>query len=270
MDTLLQQLKDLTLGQGLPLLGRACGALVLGVLGRRLILVLRRRLHAVLERRALTGARVHTFEALGNAGLHGLLMLALFRVMGGETSSIVALLATSGLVVGVAWSRLLANAGAGVFLMVFEPFRPGDFISSGEVTGTVREVGLLTTTIDTLDHQRILVGNSQLYGAHTPMSRSVSPRSEILVRVPLVYGADVPSLVRQLQERMRQVPGILETPASEVCIAEFLPAGPVLHLTAWCDPRDMHALKGQLHAAAYEVLSIVGYLPSAQQLSKTG
>jgi small conductance mechanosensitive channel len=270
METLLQQLKDLTLGHALPLLGRACGALVLGVLGRRLTLFLRRRLHEALERRALTGARVHTFEALIDAGLHGLLLLAVCRVLGVETSSIVALLATSGLVVGMAWSRLLSNAGAGVFLMVFQPFRAGDFISAGTVSGTVHEVGLFTTTIDTLDHQRLTVGNSQLYGDHNPMSRSASPRSQVIVRVPLVYGTDVVSLVREFQERMKEVPGILAEPASEVGIAEFLSTGPVVHLTAWCDPRDMHTLKGQLHTAAYEVLYTAGYIPPAQSLQKTG
>lgn len=270
MDTLLQQLKDLTLGQVLPVLGRACGALVLGVLGRKLIHVLRHRLHEALERRALTGARVLTFEALSNTALHCLLLLAIFRVLGVETSSIVALLATSGLVVGFAWSRLLSNAGAGVFLMVFQPFRAGDFISAGNVSGTVHEVGLFTTTIDTLDHQQLLIGNSQLYGDHSPMSRSVSPRSQVVVRVPLVYGTDVLSLVRDFEERMREVPGILEEPASGVGIAEFLSTGPVVHLTAWCDTRDMHTLKGQLHAAAYQVLYTAGYIPSDQSLQKTG
>lgn len=270
MDSLLQQAKDLTLGHALPLLGRVCAALVLGVLGRRLILVLRRRLHEALEHRALTGTPVHTFEALSNAGLHGVLLIALCGVLGVETSSLVTLLATSGLVVGMAWARLLSNAGAGVFLMVFQPFRAGDFISSGSIRGTVREVGLFTTTMDTLDHQRILVGNSQLYGDHSPVSRSVSPRSQVIVRVPLLYGAEVHSLVREFQARMKTVPGILEEPASEVSIAEFLPTGPVVQLTAWCEPQQLHTLQGQLHLAAYEVLDAAGYLPPAQSLRKVG
>lgn len=270
MDSLLQQVKDLTLGHALPLLGRVCAALILGALGRRFILFLRRRLHEALERRSLTGASVHTFEALSNAGLHGMLLLAICRVLGVETSSIVAMMATSGLVVGMAWARLLSNAGAGVFLMVFQPFRAGDFISSGSIRGTVREVGLFTTTIDTLDHQRILVGNSQLYGDHSPMSQSVSPRSQVIVRVPLMYGTEVLSLVRELQERMKTVPGILEEPACEVSIAEFLPSGPVVQLTAWCDPRELHTLQGQLHIAAYEVLDASGYIPPAQSIRKAG
>lgn len=270
MDSLLQQVKDLTLGQALPLLGRICAAIILGVLGRRFIVVLRRRLHEVLERRALTGPSVHTFEALSNAGLHGLLLMAVCRVLGVETSSIVAMMATSGLVVGFAWARLLSNAGSGVFLMVFQPFQAGDFVSAGAIRGTVREVGLFTTTIDTLDHQQILVGNSQLYGDLSPMSRSASPRSQVIVRVPLMYGTEVLSLVLEFQERMKTVPGILEEPSSEVTISEFLPTGPVVQLTAWCDPRGQHTLQGQLHIAAYEVLDASGYLPPSQSLRKAG
>jgi small conductance mechanosensitive channel len=270
MDSLLLQLKALTLGHALPLLGRACGALILGLLGRRLILAMRRRLHAELERRALADARVHSLVALINGGFHSLLMLAIFRVLGVDTASLVALLATSGLVVGMAWSRLLSNAGAGVFLMVFQPFRVGDFISIGELSGTVHEMGLFTTTIDTLDHQRLIVGNSQLYGDHGAMSRSTAPRSQVVVRVPLAYGTDVSSLVRQLQERMREVPGILEEPARQVGISEFLSTGPVVHLTAWCAPRDMHRLERQLHDAAYEILYTAGYVPPAQGLQKAG
>jgi len=263
-------MKDLTLGHALPLLGRACGALVLGVLGRRFILVLRSRLHEAFERRGLTGTRIHTLEALGNAGLHSLLLLALCWVLGVDTSSIVALLATSGIVVGIAWSHLLSNAGAGVFLLVFQPFRAGDFISTGSISGTVHEVGVFTTTIDTLDHQRLVIGNRQLYGDHTPMSRSSSPQSRLIVRVPLVYGTDVLSLMHALQERMKEVPGILKEPASDVSIARFLSNGPVVHLTAWCDPRHLHTLKGQLHAAAYEVLYTAGYIPPAQSLRTVG
>jgi small conductance mechanosensitive channel len=270
MDSLLLQLKEMTFDHALPLLARGCGALILGLLGRRLILAIQRRMHAELERRALAGARIHSLEALINGGLRGLLILATFRVLGVDTASLVALLATSGLVVGMAWSRLLSNAGAGVFLMVFQPFQVGDFISIGDVSGTVHEVGLFTTTLDTLDHQRLLIGNSRLCGDHSAMSRSAAPRSQVVVRVPLEYGTDVNSLVHQLQERMREVSGILDEPARQVGISEFLATGPVVHLTAWCSPRDMHMLERQLHAVAYEVLYTAGYVPPAQRLQRVG
>ena len=91
------------------------------------------------------------------------------------------------------------------------------------------------------------------------------------MRVPLTYGTEVLSLVREFQECMKAVPGILEEPAREVSIAEFLPSGPVVQLTAWCDPRDLHGtLQGQLHIAAYEVLYTAAYIPPAQSIRKAG
>ena len=65
--------------------------------------------------------------------------------------------------IGSAWGGLLANFAAGVFLVVLRPFKVGDFISAGGTTGTVEEVGLFVTTIDTPDNLRTFVGNNKLF-----------------------------------------------------------------------------------------------------------
>src|ERR1700744_3525386 len=91
------------------------------------------------------------------------LVIAILGYFGVQTTSFAALLAGAGLAIGSAWGGLLANFAAGVFLVVLRPFKVGDFISAGGVTGTVEEVGLFVTTIDTPDNVRTFVGNNKLF-----------------------------------------------------------------------------------------------------------
>ena len=91
-----------------------------------------------------------------------LLVIAILRVLGIETTSFAALIAMVGLAVATAWAGLLSNLVAGFFIPILQPFRVGDHISGG-VVGKVHAIGLFATTIDTNDHVRIFVGNAKLF-----------------------------------------------------------------------------------------------------------
>ena len=84
-------------------------------------------------------------------------------VFGVETTTFAALIAAAGVAIGLAWSGLLANFAAGAFLVILRPFKVGDFISAGGIMGTVKEIGLFVTTIDTLDNVKTFVGNNKLF-----------------------------------------------------------------------------------------------------------
>lgn len=81
-------------------------------------------------------------------------MVAILGYFGVQTTTFAALIAAMGLAIGMAWAGLLANFAAGAFLLVLRPFKVGDFITAGGVTGTVHELGLFVTTFDTPDNVR--------------------------------------------------------------------------------------------------------------------
>jgi small conductance mechanosensitive channel len=92
-----------------------------------------------------------------------------------QTTSLAALIAAAGVAIGVAWSGLPASFAAGIFLVILQPFKVGDFVVAGGVTGTVEEVGLFVTSVNTLDNIRNIIGNGGIFGDITRTSnQSVS------------------------------------------------------------------------------------------------
>ncbi|HZD33364.1 MAG TPA: mechanosensitive ion channel domain-containing protein, partial [Candidatus Angelobacter sp.] len=96
--------------------------------------------------------------------LNIVLVIAILGFFGVQTTSLAALIAAAGVAIGMAWSGLLANFAAGIFIVILQPFKVGDFVVAGGVMGTVEEVGLFVTSINTLDNIRNIVGNGKIFG----------------------------------------------------------------------------------------------------------
>lgn len=90
--------------------------------------------------------------------------IAVLNRFGVETTSIVALLGAAGLAVGLALQGTMSNLAAGVMLLIFRPYKVGDFIDAASCFGNVREIDLFTTILETFDHQQIIIPNSQIWG----------------------------------------------------------------------------------------------------------
>ncbi|WNG56604.1 mechanosensitive ion channel family protein [Archangium gephyra] len=267
MDALIDQLKSLALTEALPFILKAVGALVLWFAGRTIIVGFQRVLNLALQKRQLDATLIRYIESLFVGSLTILLLLAILGMMGVETTSFAALLAAAGIAIGTAWSGLLSNFAAGVFLLVLRPFRVGDEISAGGATGVVQEIGLFATTIDTGDNLRISVGNNRLFSDNI-INFTHHPNRKVTVRVPLMHGVDVATMMRALQERVAVVPGIQEQPAPSVEVVEFTAAGPVLGVGAFCKATQAGATQAAISHAVAEFLLASGYavpLPAAPQ-----
>ena len=141
--------------------------------------------------------------------------VAVLGTLGIETTSLAAALAAVGFAIGMALSGTLGAAAAGVLLLVFRPFKSGDFVKIGGVSGTVDEIGLFTTNIDTLDRVRVCVPNNKIFGD------TIENASHHIIRrveVPLGtdYGADVDQTRAVLEGVITNVEGGLKDPAPQV------------------------------------------------------
>jgi small conductance mechanosensitive channel len=203
------------------------GAIALYIVGRWLI-----GFSVGLVRKGLSRQKIEPtlLRFIGNTiavVLNITLVIAILGYFGVQTTSFAALLAGAGLAIGSAWGGLLANFAAGIFLVVLRPFKVGDFISAGGITGTVEEVGLFVTTIDTPDNIRTFVGNNKLFSDNIQNFSANSYR-----RVDLsaqISGAADPKLVMAaLLGRIRQIPNVAAKPEPDVVIASFTAVGPVL------------------------------------------
>lgn len=121
--------------------------------------------------------------------LLGVVGLVLSQV-GIKLGGLVTILAAAGFAIGLAFQGTLSNFAAGVLLLVFRPFKVGDFINAAGVMGKVNEIDLFTTTLDTPDHRRIIVPNSSISGSTIEnVSFHLHRRAEVLVGV--AYNADI-------------------------------------------------------------------------------
>lgn len=208
-------------------------ALVLWLVGRRLIGFSVNMLRAALHRQSVDPTLIRYLGSAVTVLLNIALVVALLGYFGIETTTFAALIAGAGVAIGAAWAGLLSNFAAGVFLIILQPFKTGDFVTAGGVTGTVKEVGLFATSIDTPDNVLSVVGNGRIF-ADTIQNFSANPFRRVDLTAQLHHSVDPAAAVRLLKERIAQIPNVLAQPAPDVEILTFNLAGPVLAVRPYC------------------------------------
>ena len=138
-------------------------AILLWLVGRLVISIALRLTRRALEARKIDSTATRYIISALSLLLNIILIFALLGVFGIQTTGFAAILAGAGVAIGVAISGLLAHFAAGLFMLVLRPFKVGDFIVAGGVTGTVTELGLLHTKIDTPDNVSTMVGNNTIF-----------------------------------------------------------------------------------------------------------
>jgi small conductance mechanosensitive channel len=213
---------------------KAAGAILLWIIGRRLI-----HFAVSLMQRGMRNGPIEPTVVgfLGSAvsiTLNVVLVVALLGYFGVETTSFAALLAGAGLAIGTAWSGLLGNFAAGVFLMVLRPFKAGDFVSAGGITGTVDEVGLFSTVFYTPDNIKTFLGNNAIFSG-TIQNFSATPYRRVDLKAQIAGSVEPKAAMQLLQERLARIPNVLRDPSPVVEILEFSAYGPVLAVRPFCE-----------------------------------
>jgi small conductance mechanosensitive channel len=212
---------------------KVLGAFVLWIIGRRLI-----NFGVGLLVRSLKFPFDQTVAAyIGTAVkvlLNIVLIVAILGFFGIETTSFAALMAGVGLAIGAAWSGLLANLAAGIFLLILRPFKVGDLIGAAGLVGTVEEIGLFVTVVNTLDNIRSFVGNNKLF-SDTIQNFSANPYRRVDLVAQLHNGVDHVAATSLLRDRLAKIPNVKASPKPDVEILQFTPLGPVLAVRPYCD-----------------------------------
>jgi small conductance mechanosensitive channel len=252
----------------LPFAWRIVGALVLWVVGGWVI-----RIFARLANNAMALRHVDkTLAAYANAairvGLRVLLIIAILGVFGIETTSLAALLAAAGIAIGTAWSGLLSNLAAGVFLVVLRPFKVGDVIQAAGVTGEVKSIGLFMTALNTGENLRTFVGNSKVL-AETIVNYTTNGYRRVDLRAQLAFGVDPRDAMTRLTARVAKIPNVLADPAPQIAINEFSASGPVLAVRPFCATEHYQQVWFDTNAAIADVLAEAGYpVPATYQVTR--
>ena len=235
MDTneLLHKGQDVIATFGLQI----AAAIAILVLGRWIAMALTK-----LTRRAMEKAKVDTMLArfIGNLVYVALLTfvaLAAINQLGVQTTSFIAVIGAAGLAIGLALQGSLANLAAGLLIILFRPYKVGDYIEGGGVAGTAEEVQIFTTILKTPDNKTIIVPNAQIMGGTiTNYSARAERRIDLVVGVG--YDADLDKTRQVLTAILNEEPRVLKEPAPLIGVVELADSSVNLVVRPWVKTED--------------------------------
>jgi small conductance mechanosensitive channel len=212
---------------------KVLAAVAFWVIGRWLIGVAVNMVRASLERQKVDPTVLRYVGSIVMVTLNVLLVVGILGYFGIQTTTFAALIAAAGVAIGLAWSGLLAHFAAGAFLVVLRPMKVGDFVTVGGVTGTVTELGLFTTVINTPDNVQTIIGNNKVF-SDTIQNYTTNPFRRVDLKCQLSGAADHQSAMAVLREKIATIPNVLAEPKVDVEILDFTLVGPVLVVRPYC------------------------------------
>lgn len=183
-------------------------AFVIYLIGAWLIKRVKRLLVRVFERRHTERTLATFISSLVSITLTVLLVLATIGTLGVDTTSFAALLTAGGMAIGMALSGTVQNFAGGIMLLIFRPFKAGDFVTASGVSGTVMEVTIVSTKVLTPDNRVVVLPNGALFSSNIE-NVSAQPLRRVNWTVSVEYGADAEKCMEAIQEIVRSDKRIL-------------------------------------------------------------
>ncbi|MBN1424960.1 mechanosensitive ion channel [Candidatus Fermentibacteria bacterium] len=183
--------------------------------------------------------------------------LAALGKFGVETASLVAVLGAASFAVGFALQGSLANFAAGVMLLLFRPFRIGDYVEAGGVAGVVKEMHLFTTMIVTPDNIRIIVPNGKVFG-DTIKNVTAEDTRRVDLLIGIAYGASIEKAITTIRDVVNSDERILGDPAPQIAVADLADSSVNLVVRPWCKTADYWDVKFDTTRRIKEALDAQG------------
>ena len=184
----------------------------------------------------------------------GVFILDIFGV---NTASLIALVGAAGLAVGLALKDTLSNIAAGIMLLILRPFKANDFIEFGATQGTVKEINLFTTILETIDGLYIASPNSVLWGNNIKnFTRNGKRRLDIIVGIS--YSDSIDAGLAVLQKIAEGESRLLADPAPRVMVASMMDSAVNIQLRAWANNEDYWATFWDLNKRVKESIEEAG------------
>ena len=240
-------------------------AIVFWVIGRWLIRLVLGMMGKALQRQKLDHTIQRYLASVVNVTLNVFLVIGILGYFGVQTTTFAALVAGVGIAIGAAWAGLLANFAAGAFMVVLRPFKVGDFVTVAGVTGTVTEVGLFATTLNTPDNVATVIGNNKIFGDNI-QNFATNAYRRVDLKCQLSGAADHRAAIALLRQKIAALPHVLTTPPVDVEILEFNLVGPVLAVRPYCHNDHYWQVYFETNQVLREALAEAGFpAPMAAQ-----
>ena len=212
-------------------------ALLIFIIGKWVVKKLTAVTKTVMEKANVDKTLVEFAESLVYFILLMVVILASLNTLGINTTSFVAIFGAAGLAIGLALQGSLANVGAAVLIIIFRPFKVGDFVEAGGATGTVEDVNLFSTIIAPLDNRTIIVPNAAIVGGNI-VNYSMKPQRRVDHVFGIGYDDDLKLAKEVLMEIMTTDTRVLQDPAPFVAVSELGDNSVNFITRAWVETAD--------------------------------
>ena len=192
-----------------------------------------------------------------HAAIMAFVVITALGQLGVDTKSFAAIIAAAGLAIGLALQGGLSNFAAGFLIIVFRPFKAGDVINGAGIEGTVEEVEVFSTTLNTADNKKIIVPNSSLMSGNV-INYTANESRRVDLQLGVGAGQDLAKAHAALLALANTDARVLKTPAATVGNVKLIDLGTLIELRAWCKTTDHAALTSDFIAKAPAALGEAG------------
>jgi small conductance mechanosensitive channel len=217
-------------------------ALAIYIVGKIIVGVLVNLVGKLLARSKYDDMLVDFLKAIVNAILMLFVIVAALDRLGVDTTSLVAILGAAGLAIGLSLQGSLQNFAAGVMLLVFKPFKAGDFVEAGGTAGVVKNISIFTTLLCSPDNKEIIVPNGSIYSGNITNYSAKETR-----RVDMVFGIGYDSDIKLAKQILQEIADaderILKDPAVTIAVAELADSSVNFVVRPWAATSDFWGVK---------------------------
>ena len=221
-------------------------ALAIFIVGRIVIGVLTNVAKRLMLKARIDSLLVNFISSIVKTILLLFVVIASLNQLGVDTTSLIALMGAAGLAIGLALQGTLQNLASGVMLIIFRPFKDGDFIEAAGVSGVVEEIGIFTTTMRSGDNREIIVPNGEIFGGTITNLSARKTR-----RVDMVFGIGYDDDLKKAKEIIKTIldadERILKEPAPLIAVAELADSSVNFNVRPWCNTGDYWAVYADIH-----------------------
>lgn len=209
----------------------AIASLVVGLI---VIKLLNKLIEKALKKSKLDGTVKSVIRNISKAFLYIVLVIGIIEILGVSMSSVVAVIASCGLAVGLALQGALGNLAGGLMILIFKPFKVGDFIESTGAEGTVKDISIFYTTVMTIDNKQIFVPNGDLMNANVT-NFSVADKRRVDQDYKITNDIDAELVKSVLLGAAENTEGVLSEPKPFARMTAVDDDTYIFTVRAWCD-----------------------------------
>lgn len=225
-------------------------AVIIYIVGKALIMLINRMMEKMLSRRQVDPTIQTFLKSLVNILLMALLIISVVSALGVNTTSFAALLASAGVAVGMALSGNLQNLAGGIVVLLFRPFKVGDYIEAQGVGGTVQEIQIFHTILNTPDNKKIYLPNGSLSSGNIT-NYSKEPTRRVDFTISIDYGESIDKVREVLKEIITNDQRVLTTPEPVIALNALADSSVNIALRIWVKSEDYWAVYWETNEKIY-------------------